>query len=136
MQFQIPDTDLTFDIPDDWWRFAEMDGFRPHHPNCYIWPSEAATERIDFSIVPISAIEPPTQRMATKPELAKARVVPILLAIRSGNPLPPVQLEAIGNDRYQLVAGFHRYCASIAAGFEQIPAVFHEIAWCKPRSGR
>ena len=82
--------------------------------------------------MPISAIEPPTQRMATKPGLAKARVVPILLAISSGNPLPPVQLEAIGNDRYQLVAGFHRYCASIAAGFQEIPAVFHGISWCKP----
>jgi hypothetical protein len=71
VRFQIPDTDLTFDIPDDWWRFAEMDGFRPQHPS-YTWPSEAATDRIDFSIVPISAIEPPTQRMAIKPGLAKA----------------------------------------------------------------
>jgi hypothetical protein len=133
MRFQFPHTDLTFDIPGDWWRFAEMEGFTPRYPNCYTWPTEAATDRIDFSIVPISAIEPPTQRIATKPELAKARIVPILLAISSGNPLLPVQLGAVGNDRYLLVAGFHRYCASIAAGFEKIPAVFHEIGWCKPR---
>jgi len=33
---------------------------------------KAATERIDFSIVPISVIEPPTQRMATAPTLTKA----------------------------------------------------------------
>jgi hypothetical protein len=68
----------------------------------------------------------------------------LALFLKSGVPPTPnveggigrMQLEAIGNDRYWLVAGFHRYCASIAAGFEKIPAVFHEISWCKPGHAR
>jgi len=33
MRFTIPDTDLAFDIPDDWWSFAEMRDFRPQAPS-------------------------------------------------------------------------------------------------------
>jgi hypothetical protein len=128
MDFRVPQSDLTFDISDEHRTFAEMEGFSPKYSNCYSLPSQCATEEIDFSIVQISAIEPPTQRFATAPALVKARIVPILLAISSGRPLPPVQLKSIEDGRYQLVHGFHRYCASIAARFENIPL-------CSTKSG-
>ena len=61
--------------------------------------------------------------------------MPIQLAFRrEEGGLPPVQVEALEDSRYRfrLVNGFHRYCASIAAGFTAIPVVTHPLAWCRP----
>jgi hypothetical protein len=54
----------------------------------------------------------------------------MLMSLRAGGELPPVQLERIQDSRYtyQLVDGFHRYCGSIAGRF-------HEISWCRPDRG-
>jgi len=27
MHFEVPDSNVTFEIPDEWWRFADMDTF-------------------------------------------------------------------------------------------------------------
>jgi len=131
MRFQIPTSDMTFDVPDDWWRFAEMDGFAARHPS-YAPSIEAFNGQIDFAIVPISAIDPPIGREPAARALTKARIVPILLAISAGRELPPVQLRRVPGDRFELIHGYHRYCASIAAGFQAIPGVFHAISWCRP----
>lgn len=133
MHFSYPGTNQTFDIDDSWWAFADMRGFAPSD-TCYSFPIQAATKRIEFAVVPIANIDPPLERIATRPILAKERIVPILMAIRSGAALPPVQLAQLDSGLYRLVNGFHRYSASIAVGFKQIPAVFHEISWCKPAS--
>jgi len=136
MRFIVPSTELTFDIPDDWWSFAEMQCFRPQAPS-YCLPITAFSDRVDIEIVQISQIAPPLERVAIAPALTKARIVPILLALRADRELPPVQIERIHDNDYKfrLVHGFHRYCASIAAGFPAIPGVFHEISWCRPDRG-
>ncbi len=133
MRFIIPSTDFNFAIPDDWWSFAEMQDFRPQAAS-YRLPIAAFSDHVDIEIVQISEIAPPLERVMTAPGLAKARIVPILLALRADREMPPVQIERIQHHGYkfQLVHGFHRYCASIAAGFPAIPGVFHEISWCRP----
>jgi len=134
MRFIIPSTDLTFDIPDDWWLFAEMQDFRPQAKS-YGLPIAAISDRVNIEIVKISEIAPPLERVASAPALSKSRIVPILLALRTDGELPPVQIERIQDNEYKfrLVHGFHRYCASIAAGFSAIPGVFHEISRCRPK---
>ena len=136
MRFRIPGTDLTFDIPDDCWSFAEMQDFHPEHSRSYCLPIEASSGRVDIEIVQISDIAPPRERLATAPVLTKTRIAPILLALRANRELRPVQIERTPQDGYKfrLAHGFHRYCASIAAGFTAIPGVFHEISWCRLRS--
>ena len=134
MRFPIPGSPFCFDIADADWEFSDMDTFQRRN-RFYVPSREANASNIEFAIVDIGCIEPDVERIATKPELVKARIVPVLLAIRYGLQLPPVQLARVdsgGGRPFQLVNGWHRYCASIAAGFEQIPAVFHPIAWTRP----
>ena len=51
------------------------------------------------------------------------RMTDILRAICENKPLPPVQVHELmsGSYRYKIYDGFHRYYASIAAGFSDLP---------------
>ena len=56
------------------------------------------------------------------PNLKEDRMVDVLRAIRSDQPLPPVEVRAANVDgaNYELYDGRHRYAASIVAGFPLI----------------
>ncbi|WP_271600146.1 hypothetical protein [Bradyrhizobium sp. CCBAU 45384] len=59
MRFDFPVGAGTFEIPDDWWRFANMEGFRPS-PGGY-YPYRLSAEK-DIDAVPIADVEPPRRR--------------------------------------------------------------------------
>jgi hypothetical protein len=123
MKFYTPAPSVEFEIPDDWWLFAGMDEFKlygggffpPNTPDC--------------ELVPLDQIEPP-RRNATTPLFRKYKMVPVLFAFMSPEcALPPVELNPIegsGRYRYKVHNGFHRYYASAAVGYTQLPVTIHE----------
>ncbi len=131
MRFRVPEEPFEFQIADVDWAFAGMDQFRPA-TQFFSYPRGLQLPEADIRVVPLPEIEPCAPRFARTEPLARERIVPILLAFRcQEGVLPPVQVEALKDSRYQfrLVNGFHRYCASIAAGFTEIPVVTHPLAW-------
>jgi len=54
----------------------------------------------------------------------KDRLLSVLQAMVSGTPLPPLSVaDGIGDHRYQIENGFHRYYASLLLGYTEIPAI-------------
>ena len=56
--------------------------------------------------------------------LDRVRMVSVLHAILSRTPLPPVEVEepSLGDYHYRLHHGAHRFFASVAVGFTDMPA--------------
>jgi len=119
MQFTTPRGDVTFEIPDHWWEFAELptferasDSYLPKHGD-------------GVDIVPLVDIRPFRRDVATG-GFRKYKIMPILFGLKSAEPtLPPVHLfRSDASDEYpfQLQNGFHRFYASIAVGYSSVPA--------------
>lgn len=120
MEFAVPGSDVCFTIPDDWWHFCEMPNFRPR---LQFYPyTRSCSEAI---VVPITQIEPPVRDAGTPP-FRKYKLVPVLLAFRSPEcALPPVPVEQLdaGSYRYRPINGYHRFYASVAAGYSMLPVI-------------
>ena len=76
MQFQTPRGERVFEIPDEWWQFAEMDRFSLNGRRFYTYDGEryASAEGIA-----LDEIEPP-QRSEGVELLRKCKLVPVLMA--------------------------------------------------------
>ncbi|MEO8500910.1 MAG: hypothetical protein ABI565_08335 [Vicinamibacteria bacterium] len=106
------------EIPDEWWAFSEMNQFDRDGRRCFNTDPSAVDE-----LVEIQFVEPPVRAPGVAP-FKKARLVPILMGIVSSSPMPPIEacrLPASGKYRFRLYNGFHRFYASVAAGFPMIP---------------
>ena len=125
MRYSMPNYPCEFEIPDAWLTEAGMDGFAP---STSAYQSSAAA-----MLVPLKTIFPPP-RFPTAPKdwhgFERARLVPVLKGIATGADMEPVPLlELPPHDiwpapyRYRVRDGFHRFYASIVAGFEALPAV-------------
>jgi hypothetical protein len=122
MHFETPGGDVAFDIPDEWWRFAEMDTFTlrgrfyPYGPR--------GDQEIDA--VPLADIEPPLRNSGVPP-FKKYKMVPVLFALASPEcALPPVEVDALAGSsayRFKVYNGYHRYYASAAVGYPLPPVV-------------
>lgn len=123
MRFHTPDTTRAFDIPDEWWAFAEMDAFSPSPGSFYPYSSSGEG---DTQVVPLLGIEPPSRNEGVSP-FRKYKLVPVLLAFSSPEcALPPVEVSCLHNSgtyQYRVVNGYHRYYASVAVGYTSIPVV-------------
>jgi hypothetical protein len=122
MIFHAP-SGVSFDIPEDWWAFAEMPDFKPASD---YYPYHQCED--DVEIILLSDIEP-LRRSPGTPLFEKCRLVPVLFAFQSRFcALPPIELHpnSQGQFRYRLHNGCHRYYASIAAGYSHIPALVFE----------
>jgi len=109
---------MQFEIPDEWWTFAEMAGFTPGGGGYYL--TQANT---DWEVVPIGEVEPPMREIGVPP-FKKYKMVPVLFAFQSPEcALPPVEVYAAleGPYRFKVRNGYHRYYASIAVGFSKLP---------------
>jgi hypothetical protein len=117
---------VPFEIPDDWWQFAEMNDFHPSAGSYYPY-SEPRWGTVQ--IISLSEIEP-LQRSPGTPLFRKYKLVPVLLAFASPEcALPPVELNPLGSGsryRYKVHNGCHRYYGSIATGYRDLPAVVFE----------
>jgi hypothetical protein len=124
MRFAIPVLPCEFELPDEWWREAGMVGFDP--------AGRPAYRSIDSGeLVPLREIEPPYRKVTSLQDwygFSMERMVKILQGIASGAVIDDlVQLTRLTADnaacyRFQVIDGYHRYFASVAAGFGFIPA--------------
>jgi hypothetical protein len=124
MQFKTP-AGIAFDIPDEWWACADMDKFSRGGSQFYpCWPGSQ-----DVQIVPLAEVEPPT-RDAGIPPFKKYKLIPVLFGFQSPeSSLPPVPVllkESPHPYRYKVYNGYHRYYASVAAGYQSLPVVLME----------
>ena len=125
MRFNLPADAGSFEIPDDWWRFAEMERFQPS-PGGY-YPYRARPEN-DVDVVPIADIEPPRRSPGT-PMLKKFKMMPVLFAFQSPEcALPAVEVYVATSAPYRFTVhnGFHRFYGSVAAGYTHLPVLVCE----------
>ena len=125
MRFRFPLLPAEFEIPDSWWADAGMAAFCPGAPNYRSTPHAV--------LVPLREIEPPFRN----PEVIRdwrgfdrARMIRVLSGIATGAEMPPVPVVALSPAAdpaapfaYRVCDGFHRFYASVAAGFEMLPVV-------------
>lgn len=127
MKFEVAEEhSLDFIIPDEWWLEAGMDSFVKKSSSYQ--PDRSIYESMGIEIIPLRLIFP-QRRSAGIPDFQYARMLKILKGIRNDSLLPPVflieselDIEKLGY-KFSLKDGFHRYRASVAAGFSHIPAV-------------
>jgi hypothetical protein len=124
MRFENSVAGVPFEIPDDWWSFAEMDSFSPRGGGFYPYRQSEVTG--DIHVVPLADIEPP-MRNSGVPPFKKYKMLPVLLAFLSPEcALPPVEVQrSAPSERYRFKVhnGYHRYYASAAVGYTRLPIV-------------
>ena len=100
-----------------------MDNFRSRRIGTY-YPYQPSTIS-EVTVVPLFEVEPPC-RSDGVPAFRKYKLVPVMLAFASPEcDLPPIEVKPIANSayRYQVCNGYHRYYASVAVGYIDIPAL-------------
>lgn len=125
MRFGLPANTDAFEIPDDWWQFAEMERFQPGPGGYYPYQVRAGN---DVDVVPLADVAPP-QRNPGVPMLKKSKLVPILLAFQSPEcALPPVEVYRVTSGPYRFTVhnGFHRFYGSVAVGYTHLPVLVRE----------
>ena len=129
MRYPMPNFPCEFEIPDDWLSEAGMAGF--------VRSGTAYRSTAGATLVPLREIEPPYRKPAMALDwrgFERARLVSILKGFVSGaeiDAVPLVELPAgtfvvptfvpKGPYSYQVRNGYHRFYASIVAGFEALP---------------
>jgi hypothetical protein len=126
MRYPMPNFPCEFEIPDDCLDEAGIAGFACR--------GSAYRAKPGVALVPSREIEPPYR----KPAIAKdwrgfdrARMISILKGFVPGTEIEPVSLRELpvptfvlpGPYGYQVREDFHRFYASILAGFERVPAL-------------
>ncbi|MGB5084273.1 MAG: hypothetical protein WBO09_06615 [Methylocystis silviterrae] len=125
MRFPYPLFPAEFEIPDEWWTEAGMTAF--------MFAGAAYRSSGGAQPIALREIEPPFRSVGCPKDFGgfeRERLVAVLRGIAGGDEIPPVQLRALKplNDwhrlpfPYQVYDGFHRFYASVAAGFEFLPA--------------
>lgn len=125
MLFTYPQTPAQFEIPDSWWRKAGMINFTPSGPFY-------RTATPECHIVALVKIKPILQ--SERPALdfrgfRQEALVRILAWMAEDSEIPAVVLRKSvrsSSFNFELHGGFHRFHASVAAGFGFIPAKFYE----------
>jgi hypothetical protein len=121
-KFIVSGSSIEFEIPDDWWQFCDMEDFRPA-TTFYLY----SQRDVGVQTVPIAEVKPPVRNTGVI-GFHKNRMAPILLAFTSDRcavPAVPVRELAAGEPyRCEVLDGYHRYYASIAAGYTRLPVLF------------
>jgi hypothetical protein len=125
MRFRFPRLPAEFEIPDALWIEAGMTTFRPLATSYRSTPDAVA--------VPLREVEPPFRNPEVMRDwrgFGRARMIGVLSGMASGAEMPPVPVVALppaGDPAapfaYRVCDGFHRFYASVAAGFEMLPVV-------------
>jgi hypothetical protein len=150
MHFQLPNFPCGFEIPDEWLDEAGTRGFSA------VMASYRSTA--DAVLVRLDEIEPPLRRRTAPNDhrgFDRRRMVSVLSGFVAGAEIEPVPLVLLPelDDRlvgtpnryrtysYRVRDGFHRFYASVAAGFEYLPAMIttmpalvkfcQDAGWCE-----
>jgi len=121
MLFQTPCAALSFEIPNEWWQFAEMQSLRRGSP---FYPYKVIDHQ-SVQVVPATLVEPP-QRAEGVPPFKKYKLLPVFFAFQSPEcELPAIEVIELneGRYRYRVRNGYHRYYASVAVGFSELPVL-------------
>ena len=124
MRFPLPSFPSEFEIPDDWLAEAGVLRFTP--------TTQAYRSTGDATLVALSEIEPPP-RLLTYPKdwrgFDRSRLVKVLKEIVSDNEIWPVPLHKLLTQQYLptpycycVANGYHRFYATIIAGYKFLPA--------------
>jgi hypothetical protein len=128
MHFSFRRFPAEFEFPDEWWSAAGMSGFTP----------QEVAYRSTAGVFPLDEIEPPF-RLPSIPRdwrgFERCRMVSILRGFVDDAEIPPIvvfpipPLHDISGDpfKYRVADGFHRFYASLAAGFARIPATVRPL---------
>ena len=118
MQFSLAHTQLDFEIPDDWWDEAGMVEFQPTSQTYCVAPNDKWL----LKIVALDEVKPPTRSPGVR-WFDQTRMVYFLECIVLGDAIPPIEVHEPPNTelRYEVRDGFHRFYASVAAGFKYLP---------------
>lgn len=122
MRYPMPNFPCEFEIPDAWLAEAGIDGFTRTAPAYRSTPGAM--------LVPLHAIEPPYRTPAKDWRgFDRCRLISVLKGIAIGAEIEPVPLLQLPPDLpsrapygFRVLDGFHRFYASIATGFERLPA--------------
>ena len=121
IRFHMPNYPCDFEIPDNWLTEAGMNDFTPVS-RTYLSTAEVVPVRL-------VEIEPPYRVPACVKDsrgFERERLVFVLRGIATVAQIPPVSLQELSLAcpyRYRVYDGFHRFYASIAAGFEYLPGI-------------
>jgi hypothetical protein len=125
MRFRFPLLPAEFEIPDSWWADAGMTAFCPGAQSYRSTPNAI--------VVPLREIEPPFRNPDGVRDwngFDRSRMIRVLGWMATGAEIEPVPVVALppADDpaapfAYCVCNGFHRFYASVAAGFEMLPVV-------------
>ena len=125
MRFAMPNHPCDFEIPDDWVTEAGLVSFTP--------TARAYHSTVVAVLVPLVDIEPPFRTATVLKDwrgFDRSRIVGVLKGIAADSEIPPVPLRELPEPaewydhrpyRYRVRDGYHRFYASIIAGFECLP---------------
>jgi hypothetical protein len=125
MIFTPKDRCFTFEIPDNCWNDAGMSAFRLSGLS-YVGRPDPDRPSLPVIIVPIAAIRRGPRRRKGG-DFDERRMLDILHGIARGAGIPAIAIKRLPDSdarfSHELYDGFHRFSASIAAGYTHIPAV-------------
>jgi hypothetical protein len=130
MIFQLPRYPGLFEIPNDWLEEAGMTGFSAD--------TAAFRHTGDTKLIALADIAPPDRMKTTENDwrgFCRERMVRVMSGIARGDVLPAVPLWRLPDEEfwtarpyeYRPRDGYHRFYASIAAGFTSIPATIDQL---------
>ena len=119
MDYQHPSEDITFEIPDAWLRATGASNFVPREL------AFVATSNPDYPtiLLPVSDIQAPRRDVGVR-GLHEDRTRSLLRAFVEGTPVPPLEVHRLPEQitgQFSVRDGYHRYFASIALGFTNLP---------------
>jgi hypothetical protein len=117
----VASSSVCYQIPDEWWRFCELDKWKP--TTDFYLARELNDD--DVTLVALSDIEPTVRDLGEGSPFRKYKLVPIMLRFQSPESwLPPIDIGLLSGSRYKykLTNGFHRFVASMVVGYKSIPA--------------
>jgi hypothetical protein len=128
MQFRHGD--FVFDLDEEWWVAAGMEGWRPLARSYRVAPDRFP----NMQEVPLNEIAPVRRQLSNgvfnddgeTGLSARDRTINILRGFLDDVPLPPVEIVAEPAGAmylYRLKHGAHRFYLSIASGFTHIPVI-------------
>jgi hypothetical protein len=134
MRFILPNL-AEFEIPDRWWDATGMNNFVPRS-EAFRFRTDDDHPELRVNLVDIGHMEPFSRLVELDfGGFSREKMECILRGLVADVPIPPIRAyeKTVGLPySFGLHDGYHRYYASIAAGFKKIPIVFHE-GWWRPR---
>jgi hypothetical protein len=123
MRFSMPHLPGEFEIPDDWIVEAGFSGFTPI--------ASAYRSTTEGLLAPLTMVEPVVRFVSTPKDFGgfdRARLINILKGFVADDDIEPVDAMELpayefcaAPYRYRVCNGYHRFYASIAAGFSFLP---------------